>query len=587
MRRAVDLLVATSVVVVVAGWWWFEVSAPVDADRSLPALVTSVVIVFTVPAALGARRHHASVRHVALAVVGLLTAVGFFRLLEPSWPAALGALVWYGGALALVAVADEVVQYKGLARSSVVWGWSVLLTVAWAMTSAVGGVGSVEGVRSGTWSWSEWVPNPTGDDGTWVRRWQENPFGVDWVSSDFTVAIVWFAWSALVLGVALSSLVGVLRRRGLRWSVAHVAVLLAMTAHVVAAWPEQLDVVVDDSPVLGGWYAELIIAVPAFVAVGLAVGAAWRELIQPRVMLVGDEVLQLSDDSSPVALRNELGSTLGDPSVRLLFPHTRTNPLQWLDEVGDTSDLAADPHRAAVIVANGGYPTAAVEHDISLALQPDLVDLAATSASLSLERRRLAALAERDAADARASATRLLVAEEEGRAVLRERVAEGPGRRLERARWILQRPAPDLDAVHDEVRAAVAEIRALTRAEQHPSLREHGLVTALRDLAAETGVSIEIESPDDPLGASDELTLYIALEELARSAASTERRRLVGRVALDEQGMELVVDGPCPELSIVTLDRIDTLGGSVTTDDGVLQINLPDARNEPPTKERR
>ena len=164
-----------------------------------------------------------------------------------------------------------------------------------------------------------------------------------------------------------------------------------------------------------------------------------------------------------VELRTRLREVLDDPTVRLVMADPG-RPGSWLDEDGQETELPESAHRAATIVERSGGPIAGIEYEPSTAEQSQLVDLAAMSVGFALESVRLAAVAAREAAAARAAATQVLVAAEIARDGLRRSVEAGPERELAAVGELLkERPLP-LEDIHAGLRRATAAVREVSRA---------------------------------------------------------------------------------------------------------------------------
>jgi signal transduction histidine kinase len=173
----------------------------------------------------------------------------------------------------------------------------------------------------------------------------------------------------------------------------------------------------------------------------------------------------------------------------------------------------------------------------------------------------IAARAVRLTADLQRSRERLVTAREEERRRLRRDLHDGLGPqlasltlKLETARNRLAHdPVADrlLADLTERTQAAVADVRRLVYALRPPTLDEFGLLTALREGAAQypqqgpNGVRITVEAPAclPPLPAAVEVAAYrIVQEALANVVRHAGARTCVVRVALDELSGRLSVD---------------------------------------------
>ncbi|HEY8283530.1 MAG TPA: sensor histidine kinase [Chloroflexota bacterium] len=196
-----------------------------------------------------------------------------------------------------------------------------------------------------------------------------------------------------------------------------------------------------------------------------------------------------------------------------------------------------------------------------------------------------AASAVRLTADLQRSRERLVTAREEERRRLRRDLHDGLGPALasvtlmaDAARNLL---ALDPDASADlllklkvETRAATAEIRRVVYALRPPALDELGLVSALREQAAQYGhggVHMVVEAPEPfpPLPAAVEVATYrIAQEAMTNVLRHARARTCVVRLAIDE-GVRLEIaddgrglDGARTGMGLTSMrERAEELGG--------------------------
>ncbi len=579
MRTRVVVLGVFVAVVVVAGWWMFAQAAvlgKVAGDTwRVPALLTAVALSLVVPGLVGSGRRPDDRASLRLVAAGLVVAVGSFRQLESSWAATVGAAVWYAAPFAVLWVAVDLAgaDRPRLGRRRGAWIVPIVLAVALISTSGPrtldGGILRVPERRSASWVFFDRAAS------AYVR--QANPLA--WWPQDNVVSALWVAWGLWVMAVTSAAAIGFLRLRREQTitrrapGLADASVLAAWlfaAASVALALPERLSLFGTDSLIVERWYSELLQALPLAAAAVVGAGAVWSELVRPRLSRSAAGTLQLGAEATPAARQRELVRALSDPTALLLFQ----GESGWLDEHGTIRELAVGAHRAAAVICRDGSPIAAIEYDDQLLGQPDLVEVAATSVALSLDGRRLAAVAEAAAEDARASAARLLAAGDEGRLIVERQIVDGPDRVLgEVSAMLTERPLP-LSAIHGGLRAALAEVRAVAHGSTPLSLTEDGLAAALDDLSLVSLVPLHVGgAPAQRLPPAVEVTVYLVVADAVMGATSAVR--VV--VSTGDDAVVVRISGVTRPLAQLVVDRVDTLGGRVDADadDEVLQVSVP------------
>jgi signal transduction histidine kinase len=598
-RLRLAAFAAVTLAVVVSGWWLVEQGAAPGADVRDASFVSAVFLSFAVPALVAEWRRPGDALAWRTVVVGTTFALAYYRLFGPTWAAAAGAAVWLATPLAGLWLLGALTERRPRGRrAAAAWVAPAVAGAAVVLTSAPRHTtwGRIAGgTRPATWIHFDAVLN--------VWEHQGNPF-VAWPSAT-AVRIAWAGWSVVVVGLAGVLVARLLRGRRMRLdgpgaapapalpflTTATVAGLVGVLANVFMAWPERApiadglgdEVVARGSVVLGGWWGDLLVVAPAFAAAVTGGVLVWAELVRPRLSRATSGALELGADPSPGDLRAVVARGLGDPSVRIGY---RDGAGGWVDERGRPFALAAHGGRAAAVVTNQGRGVAVIEHDGSLSLQPDLVEVVATSAALALEGQRLAALAAARAEDARESAARLLMAGDRARQALGRQIAEGPDRTLAVTGALLgERPVP-YEEVHRGLRTAVAQVREIAHGLTPVSLAEEGLARALEDLSERSEVPVRLRAhPGGRLAPALEVTMYLTAADAAAHATHAVDLSVAvapARSETDDDGGEATValrlDGWTGPLDQLLADRVATLGGTVAILDGALVVRLPLAR---------
>ena len=573
LRAAFALLAATTVTV--AGWWMLSNEALTVTYTRFPALVTGAALTLIVPGIVGMWRRPNDPQPTRSAVSGIVFALAYFRAFSPPWASTLGAFAWYASPLAL---AWLLLGWQRPTRdwrtAGVCWMPLTAAAVGLVLVSGARHISSVLGVsalRSASWVHHDYFTD------TYVR--QANPLAL--LPSATAVRVLWalwIAWVVVVSGFAAGRLIRRSARRGagaehqLGRLVATAAVmnLVAASALGLLSWPER---VIARSPagsiVIGRWYSDLLVAIPTIAAAVSGAAMVWDELVRPRLAHSASGAIQLSAASSPETVRLDLMRVLGDPTVQLVFPRAGAG---WMDGRGQACRLAAETHRAAMILTAGGEPMAAIEFDASLLQQADLLEVAATSAALSLDGQRLAAVAFAAAEDARSSAARLLEAADDARRTVEARIADGPDRILAGVALMLdERPVP-LGAVHDGLREAVADLRRVARGLAPIALSDGGLAVALDDLATAAPLPVDLWIDTNlRLPTAIEVTIYL----VASDALQGTRTPSVIIVSTTADAASVRIQGWWGPLETVATDRVAALGGAIDVDATGITVSIP------------
>jgi hypothetical protein len=185
-----------------------------------------------------------------------------------------------------------------------------------------------------------------------------------------------------------------------------------------------------------------------------AAWAVWAELITPRLSRPEALVLQLDRDSTVLATRRRLARALGDPSAAIVFPTDDG----WIDEAGQPVPVDR-PDRHLVAVTRDGIAVAALDLDTLTQVAPDLLADAAGSLVVSLEARRLAALAETAANQVRQNLMRLITIDREAVEEITSQIEAGPQRTLADVDALLDVLPLPLTEIHDLLRLSLEQVR--------------------------------------------------------------------------------------------------------------------------------
>jgi signal transduction histidine kinase len=342
------------------------------------------------------------------------------------------------------------------------------------------------------------------------------------------------ALSAAVAGTASARLwaaTGAERRpRALAWVAA-----LAVGVTLAAAAAGRLLGHDEGSAALWAYLAVVTATGVAFTA-DLLWGQWGRTAVTGLILDLGDE---------PRALRAALARALGDPSLEIGFrwPATR----EWVDEAGRPLALPADGSARRVTFVPEHEPVAVVVHDPDILGTDGLGPSVSAAVRLAVETMRMQDEVATRVREVGASRRRLVETGDEERRVLAEQLHAGPEREL---RALSRRLDGLAEAQHgparDDLRQLAAELedarRDLLRFAQgvHPrTLVERGLRAALEQIAAGSGLEVELSVTDRRFPtAAEAAVFFVCSEGLANVVKHAGATRAV--LTVDVDGGDLV-----------------------------------------------
>jgi len=218
---------------------------------------------------------------------------------------------------------------------------------------------------------------------------------------------------------------------------------------------------------------------------------------------VADLIVRLGQLPTPEHLRPALSSALGDPSLEVL----RWDPLSgsYHDHEGQVVDPSSvGPTRAVALLETDRGRVAAIVHDASLLDEPGLVASVTAAMRLAVENEQLQAEVRAQLEDVRASRLRIVEAADTERRRVERNLHDGAQQRLVALSLALRRAQaqvpPDADgelkatlgSASDQLASALAELRDLARGIHPAILTEAGLGPALRALARESPIPVDL-----------------------------------------------------------------------------------------------
>jgi signal transduction histidine kinase len=269
---------------------------------------------------------------------------------------------------------------------------------------------------------------------------------------------------------------------------------------------------------------------------------------------VGELVVELGGAHVPEGgLREALARRLGDPSLQIAY--FRPERGDYVDERGHPMNLrAVGSGRAVTLLESAGEPIAALVHDEFLRHDPEIVEAVAAAARLAISNERLRAEVRAQLEEVRASRARIVEAGDAGRRRVERNLHDGAQQRLVTLslavgmlREELDHDADpgvvaQLDAISEEVRQAIEDLRELGRGIHPAILAEEGLSAGVESLAERSPVPVLIEGPPiDRLPEPVEVAAYFVVAEALTNVAKYSHAKHV-IVRLSRRGRLLEVD---------------------------------------------
>jgi signal transduction histidine kinase len=282
-------------------------------------------------------------------------------------------------------------------------------------------------------------------------------------------------------------------------------------------------------------------------------------------------------------VREMLARSLGDRSLSIAYwlPDRRT----FVDERGYRVPLPEPgSDRAWTAVEYDGQRVAAIIHDANLDASPDLVEAAASAASLALDNERLKADLRARVEELRASRVRIVEAADAARRRLERDLHDGAQQQLVALavdlRILRRRVEGDSDAaelidqIDEKLGAALAELRELARGIHPAILTDRGLEAALDSLADRSPLTVRCEidldtRPPAPVEAAGYFVVAEALTNVlkyAQASGAVLRARRDGEdvvVELEDDGVG-GAEGSWGSGLRGLNDRVSALDGTLT-----------------------
>ena len=278
---------------------------------------------------------------------------------------------------------------------------------------------------------------------------------------------------------------------GALWAALAVPYAASDFFHVVAGF----DIVPYDGP---GWTAQYLLRMLG--PLGLLVGAL---RLRGRSSAVMGALSGPDGHPRGPELEAALREALDDPSLALLH---RDAAGAWRDAHGSMVELPpGDADRTVTLIGGVDDPRAAVVHDALLLDDPAVVRTLSAVVGLAVDNDRLQDDLRAQLEEVRASRTRIVEATDAERRRVERDLHDGAQQRLVALavslRTIRMRLGPDasaaaleeIDAAAGEARAAIEELRELTRGLDPAILREAGLSAALQSLADRSPVPVRTD----------------------------------------------------------------------------------------------
>ncbi|WP_028063386.1 sensor histidine kinase [Solirubrobacter soli] len=295
-------------------------------------------------------------------------------------------------------------------------------------------------------------------------------------------------------------------------------------------------------------------------ALAVAAGTVAFEYVRARRLSRRIADLVAAALPSPVGLR----AAFGDPGLEIVFPHGAGA----VD--ADGRPAPASPGRAVTQVTRGADVIAELRHDQATA---EHVAAAARGAGLALEHASLRARVRAELSELAASRRRIVeVGDAERRRIERD-LHDGAQQRLIALSMTLD------DRARDEVKAALADLRALAHGIHPAALTDAGLESATLELADEAAVPLKIEAmPHNRLHPSLESAVYRLILDGVRCAERHGDGRAV-RITVERDAEQVSARIALPGVALPALqdaaDRFEALGGTLAIASGGAEGRLP------------
>jgi signal transduction histidine kinase len=301
---------------------------------------------------------------------------------------------------------------------------------------------------------------------------------------------------------------------------------------------------------------------------------------------VADLVVELGDLPSPERLRNALADALHDPSLEVITWSGERNA--FVDTDGRIAEVpTGDAERAVTVLRGRGEPSAILVHDPAVLEDAGLVAAVGTAVRLTLDIEELETQVGRQIDEVRASRARVAAAADGARQKIERDIHDGTQQRLLGVAIGLQgvrrqldgdsSAASELDAIREQLNAALVELRELAQGVHPAVLTQHGLAAALRALAGRSSIPVELDIEDavarHPAGVEAAL-YFIASSALSNALSHSGASRVAIRLETVEHGLRIgIVDdgvGGAREGHGTGLtgmrDRAETAGGELVID---------------------
>lgn len=315
----------------------------------------------------------------------------------------------------------------------------------------------------------------------------------------------------------------------------------------------------------------------ALVAVGGAM-LLWLRMRAWEQIDVADLVVELGERDAGT-LRAELSRALADPSLEIGYWNAGAEA--FLDTYGNVTVLPdAGSARGVTVVRRGSQPVAALLHDQSVLDDPGLLEAVSAVTQLAATNARLQTELESQIDELSASRRRVLVARDEQRRRLEERLHDGAEGRLERLEGILRRSiesttdkaiAERLHGAVDQLQGSLLDMRRLAQGLHPRALEQDGLSAALSIVAEGLAIPVHLDIARCRMPVDVEAAAYFvcseALANVAKYAQASHANvsvtctETVARVLVEDDGVGGAAPGGGTGLRGLA-DRVETLGGT-------------------------